>query len=86
MEGRHGFASITLTPGALIEAAWSPSRGENRGAGTVQKKRYLCDKDGGFQGDLSLGEWLRTSRMMERWMLRPSLHVRCISRIMPAGS
>lgn len=50
MGRRHGLASITLTPGDLTKAAQSPSRGENRGAGAVQKKRYLCDKDGELPG------------------------------------
>lgn len=50
MRGRRGFVGIALAPGALMEAAWLPSKGENRGAGLVQKKRYLCDRDGSLQG------------------------------------
>lgn len=47
MGGRRGFVGIALTPGVIIEAARSPRKGEKRGAGPAQKKRYLCDRDGG---------------------------------------
>lgn len=62
MGGWRGFVGIALAPGAYPEATWSPSKGENRGAGPVQKKRYLCNRDGGLLGVLSLGELLRASR------------------------
>lgn len=50
MGGWRGFVGIALAPGARLEATWSPSKGGKRGAGPVQKKRYLCNRDGGLPG------------------------------------
>lgn len=87
MAGWHGLVGTALAPGALTEVVWLLDKGESRGDSPVQKKRCLCDEDGGLPGDLSLGEELRTSRsswMTERGMLRPTLHVQSISRAVSA--
>jgi len=41
MGGWRGFVGIALAPRALMEAAWLPSKGENRVADLVQKKKIL---------------------------------------------
>ena len=54
-----------------------------------RRKDTCAIEMGVYRGDLSLGEWLKTSRsswMMETWMLRPSLHVQSILKAMPAAA